>query len=303
MLRHLRLLTIAVALVAAGIASQASPIPAAAAPMGDYATGCTGQYYNNTNLSGSPVLVRSDAAINFFWPEFTSPAPGVNISQYSVRWTCTINVPTSGSYTWTMVADDGMNLLVDNNLLIWAFYDQGPTTYNASLYMNSGTHTVVVEYYNNTNGGTAQVYNNISGTNVYYQPNQGYYPPGQYPPGQQYYNQPPGYYYQTQPYYNQPPQLVITADNLNIAPGQCTVIRWAVAYVTSFNVNGIGSITNPGAWQVCPNTTTNYTLQVTSAFGNYSRTVTVRTNGYYQQPGYYYPPGYQNPGYQYQYHP
>ncbi len=137
-------------------------------PPSDYVTGCTGEYFNNTSLSGSPVLVRSDAAINFFWQEYTSPGAGVNVSNYSVRWTCSVNVTTAGTYTFTIRTDDGMNLLVDGNLLIWAWYDQGPSSYSNPIYLNAGWHTIRVEYYNNTLGGTAQVSSNLTGTTPYY---------------------------------------------------------------------------------------------------------------------------------------
>ncbi len=143
--------------------AEASPVPA---PASDFVTGCTGQYFNNMTLAGSPVLVRTDPAINFFWPEGTSPAPGVNVSQYSVRWTCGINVPAPATYTFTLVADDGMNLLVDGNLLIWAWYDQGPSTYSNPMYLTAGWHTITVEYYNDTLGGTAQLYSNIGSANT-----------------------------------------------------------------------------------------------------------------------------------------
>jgi hypothetical protein len=287
---HFALFAVSVGL-AAGLATQASAIPVQAAPLGDYVTGCSGQYYNNTTLTGSPVFVRTDPAINFYWPEGASPGPGVAGDHYSVRWTCTINVATAGSYIFTMVTDDGMNLLIDGNLLMWAFYDQGPSTYSSSLYLNAGAHTVMVEYYNATLGGTARVYSNISGGSAYYAPPQPYYAPPQ-----PYYNQPPPYYPQPQPYYyNQPPQLVITADNGTIARGQCTIVHWAVAYVQWFTVNGNNSSSNPGAMQVCPPTTTNYVLQAGSPYGNFSRTVTVNVVATPSSPyNPYYPPWFPN---------
>ena len=157
-------------LLAVVLVSAIVPSPVLAFPANDFVSGCTGEYFNNTTLAGSPVLVRTDPNINFYWPAGTSPGPGVTVNYYSVRWTCTISVATDGTYTFTMVTDDGMNLLVDGNLLIWAWYDQGPTSYSNPIYLYAGTHTVVVQYYNDTLGGTAQVYSNISGTNVYYVP-------------------------------------------------------------------------------------------------------------------------------------
>ncbi len=125
--------------------------------MDGFITGCTGEYFNNTTLSGSPVMVRADPTLNFFWPENTSPGAGVAVNNYSVRWTCTVNAPSSGNYTFSIVTDDGMNVLVDNNLILWAWYDQGPTAYSGTIYLNAGTHSVRVEYYNRNLGGTAQV--------------------------------------------------------------------------------------------------------------------------------------------------
>jgi len=145
-------------LVALGLfapVAHASPI---AAPMlNGFITGCTGEYFNNISLSGSPALVRGDGALNFFWPENTSPAPGINVNNYSVRWNCTVNAPSSANYTFNVVTDDGMNVLVDGNLVLWAFYDQGPTAYAGTIYLNAGAHTVRVEYYNKWNAGTVQV--------------------------------------------------------------------------------------------------------------------------------------------------
>lgn len=131
--------------------------PSALPPWQGVLTNCSGEYFNNTTITGSPVLTRTDPTINFFWPENASPAPGITTNNYSVRWTCTINVATAGNVTFNITTDDGMNVLVDGNLILWAFYDQGPTAYSATTYLNVGAHTVRVEYYNRWNAGTAIV--------------------------------------------------------------------------------------------------------------------------------------------------
>ncbi len=133
------------------------PLPYAPVPASGLLTNCTGEYFNNTTVSGSPVLARIDPTLNFFWPEGTAPAPGVTNDNYSVRWTCAVNITTPGTYTLGAVTDDGMNVVVDGNLVIGAWRDQGPTPYSTPIYLNAGTHSVRVEYYNHTLGGTAQV--------------------------------------------------------------------------------------------------------------------------------------------------
>ena len=154
-----------IVLISATIAPHAEARPATI-KANSYIGTCIGEYFNNTSLSGSPVLVRTDAAINFYWQEYTSPGTGVSTSAYSVRWTCSTTVNTAGTYTFTIRADDGMNLLVDGNLLIWAWYDQGPSYSSNSVYLSTGTHTIRVEYYNNGMGGTAQVYSNLASTTL-----------------------------------------------------------------------------------------------------------------------------------------
>lgn len=138
-------------------ASTVGASPPGMPPAATFLSGCTGEYFNNTTLTGSATVVRTDSAINFSWPQNSSPAAGVNWDNYSVRWTCSVNFPASDNYTFTVTTDDGMNVLVDNNLVLWAFWDQGPTTYYPVAYVNAGVHTVKIEYYNRTLGGTARV--------------------------------------------------------------------------------------------------------------------------------------------------
>jgi len=71
-----------------------------------------GQYYNNQTLTGTPALTRTDSAINFNW-DSSQPDPSVNQSNMSVRWTGTITIPASGSYTFRARADDTVQLLVN----------------------------------------------------------------------------------------------------------------------------------------------------------------------------------------------
>ena len=69
-------------------------------------------YYNNTDLSGSPVLSRTDSEINFNWGT-GSPGSGVNADNFSARWTATVNFPTPGHWRFTAGADDGIRMWVD----------------------------------------------------------------------------------------------------------------------------------------------------------------------------------------------
>ncbi len=104
-----------------------------------------GKYWNTRNLSGSPVLVRQDAGINFDWGA-GSPAPEVFTDNFSAQWTQTANLP-AGTYRFSATTDDGMRVWVDNVLIIDSWFDSQVRTVTADVYLGAGNHTVTVQYY------------------------------------------------------------------------------------------------------------------------------------------------------------
>jgi hypothetical protein len=111
-----------------------------------------GEYFNNSSLLGTAVLVRDDATLNFNWGN-TSPGSGIPATAWSARWTARRTVTLPGYYTVTATADDGVRVWVNDRLLIDEWHDQSPTTYAAMVYLTSGLHDWRVEYYNR--GGIA----------------------------------------------------------------------------------------------------------------------------------------------------
>ena len=81
------------------------------------AVSLTGKYYNNTSLSGTPALTRTDASIDFNW-DSAAPATAVNRTNMSVEWTGKVKASTIGSYVFRMRADDTVQLWVDGVLYI-----------------------------------------------------------------------------------------------------------------------------------------------------------------------------------------
>lgn len=71
-----------------------------------------------------------------------------------------------------------------------------------------------------------------------------------------------------------PPAIEFTVDRSTIVLGECTTLRWALAYVSSMSLDG-ASISNPGAKQVCPTSTTTYTLHATSSSGDINKMITI----------------------------
>jgi len=112
-------------------------------------------YWNNTSLSGTPVLERQESALDYDWGT-GSPDPSVNADEFSARWTRYIDV-TPGTYRFTATCDDGLRLWVDGELLIDQWHDHAATTYTATKYLGAGHHLVEVQYYENRGFAVAKL--------------------------------------------------------------------------------------------------------------------------------------------------
>jgi hypothetical protein len=104
-----------------------------------------GEYYSNTNLTGSPALVRNDTVLDFNWGG-NAPASGLPADQFSVRWTRTLAFE-SGQYRFHAVVDDGVRLWVDDQLIIDAWQTGAAREVTADHTLSTGNHDLRVEYY------------------------------------------------------------------------------------------------------------------------------------------------------------
>ena len=113
-----------------------------------------GEYFNNTSLTGSPVLVRDDASINFDWG-VGSPAATVVADNFSARWTRTQSFD-AGRYRFVAQVDDGVRLWVNNQLIINQWVN-GNTTYTAEIDLPSGNVPIQMEYFESVGGAIARL--------------------------------------------------------------------------------------------------------------------------------------------------
>jgi len=87
--------------------------------------GLTGTYFNSNDLTGTPVLTRTDRNINFNWDK-TVPIPGLQRNNYSVRWDGTFTPPGPGdyklgvriNYCYACENAEGFKLYLDGKLLV-----------------------------------------------------------------------------------------------------------------------------------------------------------------------------------------
>ncbi|MCK6580715.1 MAG: SH3 domain-containing protein [Anaerolineae bacterium] len=113
----------------------------------EFGTGWTAQYYNNTDLSGSPVLSEALASgINFNWGS-SNPRPGVvNDDNFSARFS-SVQLFNSGTYEFILSSDDGARVFIDGVLVLDRFVGRALTTDRFQYTLTAGTHSLVVEYF------------------------------------------------------------------------------------------------------------------------------------------------------------
>jgi hypothetical protein len=112
------------------------------------------EYFAGMDLSGTPLLTRTDDAIDFDWGD-GSPGAVVPANTFSARWTRT-KTYSEGTYRFTITGDDGIRVLVDGTKVVDGWNYQAPTTYSADVALSAGEHTVVVEYFEHTGGAVAK---------------------------------------------------------------------------------------------------------------------------------------------------
>lgn len=102
------------------------------------------------------VEERKDLEIRFNW--FTGgPFNNMPQDRFSVRWE-KVEYFKAGHYRFFAVADDGVRVYVDDQLIIDGWKIQPATEYKADLFLHEGRHKLVVEYYEEAEDAQIHVY-------------------------------------------------------------------------------------------------------------------------------------------------
>lgn len=115
--------------------------------------GWKAEFFNGRDLSGTPVLVRYDADVNFDWGS-NAPASGVSADQFAVRWNKTVNF-SAGSYRFNVIADDGVRIWLNGEIILDEWHDTGNRTYSTERTLVSGAYNIRIEFYEGI--GTAKI--------------------------------------------------------------------------------------------------------------------------------------------------
>ena len=119
-------------------------------------TGMKGEYFDNMNLSGKPVLTRVDSMINFNFGT-GAPAPGLPKDHFSIRWRGKI-IPRDTVRYIGISTDDGGRLYLNGTLLIDDWTDHAETAHKVKVDLIPGReYEVEVDQYDDELGAVARL--------------------------------------------------------------------------------------------------------------------------------------------------
>jgi LysM repeat protein len=114
-----------------------------------------GEYFNNTNLDGSPAVTQYHSAIDFDWSN-RAPVAGITADYFSARYTGEFSF-VGDEYRFTATTDDGMRIWIDDTLILDQWHVNPVRTYEVDVDVSAGTHKLKIEYFENNGVAVARV--------------------------------------------------------------------------------------------------------------------------------------------------
>jgi beta-glucosidase len=115
-----------------------------AVPASAFGKGLTADYYNNTTQSGTPVATGTVPGIAQSWGG-KSPAPGVNASGWSAKFTGSINLPAAGTYDLSLSFTGTASVSIGGKQ-VFTSQQQFNGAERASVQLPAGTAAIEVDY-------------------------------------------------------------------------------------------------------------------------------------------------------------
>jgi hypothetical protein len=121
-------------------------------------SGLYGQYYNNKNLEGNPVISQIDSMINFRWGP-NSPQDGVvNEDNFSVSWRGYLEPLFSEKYQLHLTTDDGTRMWFNDELVIDDWMNHPPKEHDIEVDLEAETkYKIEIEYFESEGGAQAEL--------------------------------------------------------------------------------------------------------------------------------------------------
>jgi beta-glucosidase len=129
-------------------------------PASGSSNGLTGEYFPSPDLSGAPVLTRTDRNVNFNWDKVV-PVNGLQRDNYSVRWSGSFTPPAPGDYKLGVHANycyscenaEGFRLYLDGKLLVESggkTAQEGAVIEAPVTFSDTQPHPIRLEYLHST---------------------------------------------------------------------------------------------------------------------------------------------------------
>jgi hypothetical protein len=127
--------------------------------LGQYWSNTTAAAFTNIAFTALPTLTRTDAVVNFNWSA-AGPAPSVGQTNFTARWTGCVQPQYAEIYTFTTVANDGVRLWVNGQLLINAWTTNSSTTTNSASIslVDQQLYNIRMDYFQSTGNAGAQLF-------------------------------------------------------------------------------------------------------------------------------------------------
>ena len=157
--------TIAISNLPADLPAE-SPIlfwetPTASGPVPDSALfrlppsgrGLKGVYYSGSDWQPPALMEQIDPYLLTAWPE-----PEPVFGPFSATWTGSLLVPSDGSYTFQLDADDGVRFWLDDRLVAESLNPDAVNQISAVVDLTTGPHTIRIDYFQRGGGKSIEFY-------------------------------------------------------------------------------------------------------------------------------------------------
>ncbi len=122
--------------------------------------GLLGHYFNNPDVQNPAEMTTVDPDVNFDWGD-GSPYqdPKLNGDQFGVRWTGYVQAIDTQTYTFRILADDGVRLWINDQLIIDDWRSHGAESHSGTIDLVGGQkYSIRLEYFDNIGTATVQLY-------------------------------------------------------------------------------------------------------------------------------------------------
>ncbi len=117
--------------------------------------GLLSSYYRNLNWEDSPVFQQITPFLLLAWPD---QYPITDESEFSVRFTGSLEVEEDGEYLFKIEADDGARFLIDGVELGAGLKPNQPNDFEVRIELTKGRHPIQIDYFQQGGGSALRLF-------------------------------------------------------------------------------------------------------------------------------------------------